>query len=268
MKKSYWLVLATAGIVSAAFMLFSSRTLAGDLTGYDIVKKSDDTQRSKDEFSVVNMEIKDRRGDIRKRELHMYFKAGADENDKLFVRILEPSDVRGFGFLTLEKSDGEDDQWIYLPAKKRIKRIAGGGRKDSFVGSDFFYADMRTENLKAYKYTLVRKETVNGKPCYLVEAVPATAKEKKETGYSKRELWIHTDEFYVVKINYYNLKGKLYKVQTNSEYVKDSGLWRPNQVEMKNLKKRSRTLLVYKSRKINKGIPDRRFSRRELERGR
>ena len=82
--------------------------------------------------------------------------------------------------MTWQQQSREDDQWLYMPALgEKLKRIAGGGKKNYFMGTDFSYEDLRNEKLDDHTYHLIKEETLEGKNCYLIEALPANEEEKR-----------------------------------------------------------------------------------------
>lgn len=91
--------------------------------------------------------------------------------------------------------DGNDDQWLYLPATRNAKRIAAAGKKNRFMGTDFAYEDLRPENLAAHSYRLAGSEALDGSDCWVIESVPANEQQASDTGYGKRRLWVRKDNY-------------------------------------------------------------------------
>src|SRR5262249_40640656 len=145
------------------------------------------------------------------------------EDDMNLIRFLEPAGVRGTAVLTVEASDRADDQWIYLPAMKKSKRIASGEKTNRFAGTDFTYEDLRTENHSAFKYEKKGVEKVADRDCWKIEATP---KEGTESGYKSRTIFVDKERFLVVKCDYYDQQGKLLKTLENKDYKQVDGLWR------------------------------------------
>jgi hypothetical protein len=113
-------------------------------------------------------------------------KASKTEGDKSIIVFLSPADVKGTGLLTYERLDREDDQWLYLPALRRIKRIASKNKSGSFMGSEFAYEDVTAQSVEKYTYSdAVIEETINGIPCYRYERYPKS----KYSGYTKQVVW-------------------------------------------------------------------------------
>lgn len=133
------------------------------------------------------------------------------------------------------------------------------------MGTDFAFEDLRPENLATHEYKLSGGEQIDGKDCFVVEALP-TEKEEKESGYSKRKLWVRKDIFFTVKLEYYDKKGNLIKVQENKTLKNVGGtLWRADEIIMKDLKEKHQTSLIVSSRAVNKGLEEGFFSLRQLK---
>ena len=149
------------------------------------------------------------------RELKRYAKKDNAGLFKYLARFEGPADIRGTALLTWEQKDREDDQWLYMPAYgQKLKRIAGGNKKGYFMGTDFSYEDLRPEKLETHTYNVLKKEKCDNQDCYVIESLPSTDDEKKTTGYAKRILWITTDTFVTLKVDFYDHSMKLLKTQT------------------------------------------------------
>jgi hypothetical protein len=193
---------------------------------------------------------------------------GRDGLDKVLIRFLAPRDVEDTGLLTWEAPGGDDDQWLYLPASRRVKRIAASGKKTRFMGTDFSYEDLRPENLEANRYTAHGVEPIDGQDCHVVEAVPANEREAADSGYSRRRIWVRKDNHAVVKREYYDKRGRLEKVETMRKLVrvKDS-VWRTDEFEMHDVQNGTRTVATVESRAVDRGLTADFFTEGELMRG-
>ncbi|MEM6679298.1 MAG: outer membrane lipoprotein-sorting protein, partial [Pseudomonadota bacterium] len=156
-----------------------------------------------------------------------------------------PRDIRGTGLLThanIEPSD--DDQWLYLPAIKRVKRISSSNRTGKFVSSEFSYEDLGSQEVDDYTYEWLREEACPGASelnCQVVASFPRNAK----SGYSKRIGWVDDSEWRQWKVEFYNRRGDLEKVLTNSDYAEYDGYWRPGKLSMINLQSGKETDLLF-----------------------
>lgn len=237
-------------------------------SGPEIMKKQRDLQRTRDEEETQRMILLNKAGEPRQRRIVRYTLTAGDDLSKILIRFLAPADVANSGLLTWEAKDGNDDQWLYLPATKRAKRIASSGKKNRFMGTDFAFEDLRPENLSLHTYNLVGSEMVDDQDCYVVEALPASDKQAGESGYSKRKLWVRKDTYYTVKREFYDKKGQLEKIQTDRKLVNVKGsVWRANEIEMRDVQAGTKTLVAIESRAQEKGLKDSMFTEAALERG-
>jgi outer membrane lipoprotein-sorting protein len=236
--------------------------------GRDIMEKQRDLYRTRDEEETQRMTLVSKGGDTKQRKIVRYTLTGSDDLSKILIRFLAPRDVENTGLLTWEARDGNDDQWFYLPATKKAKRIAASGKKNRFMGTDFAFEDLRPENLAAHTYAVLATETVDGQPCWVIEAVPANAKQAADSGYGKRKLWVRQDNYYTVKREYYDKRDRLEKVQTDRKLRNVKGsVWRADEVEMHDVQAGTKTIVDIEKRELDKGLKDSLFTEAELTRG-
>lgn len=169
-------------------------------------------------FDATMMLVSDK-GQQRERRLASLSRLQTDGvNVDLNIRFDVPADVRGTRFLQIQHPDRDDDMWIYLPALKRSRRLVSNNKRDSFVGSDFSYADILPLKPSVFRHVLLRIEPFNGQSSYVVESVPRDEGLKNDLGYSKRISWIRTDNFVEAKVDYYYRHGQLFRTQTTGNY--------------------------------------------------
>ena len=206
-------------------------------------------------------------GAVKERKVVMYTLAGAGGLHKILLRFLAPRDVENTALLTWEAKDGDDDQWLYLPAVRKPKRVAASGKKNRFMGTDFSYEDLRPESLPVNRYALAGTEAVEGVECLVIEATPASDRQAADTGYSTRKLWIRKDNLVTVKREYYDKQGRLEKVESRRKLVNVTGdVWRTDEVEMHDVQNGTKTSLLIESRRFNVGLADSFFTEAELTR--
>ncbi len=219
----------------------------------------------------LEMILIDKRGNQRVRKLRAYGRdVGEDEHSISF--FLSPADVEDTGFLTWDYDDPErdDDQWIYLPALSRTKRIASSDKSGSFMGSDFSYADMTDRPISHYEYTLMKETEVDGHPVWQIEAVPITEREKKETGYEKHVTFIRKDNFVEVRGVYWLKKGRRLKYFDVKKLEEIDGIWVPTEMHMTTKKGKQtvhKTVLYSRNTKFGEKQSDDFFTVRQLEKG-
>ena len=160
----------------------------------------------------------------------------SDDGDKTLFIFDSPKDVKGTATLTFSHKVGPDDQWLYLPALKRVKRITSENRSGSFVGSEFAYEDLGSQELEKYtnrKY--LKKDVCPNKEelsCHVITRVPV----EKSSGYSYQTLWLDdTPAHRVWKIEFYDRKKALLKTLTFGDYkIYLDKFWRPSSYKMIN----------------------------------
>ena len=241
-------------LIVAVLLLPGLKGLAKDLTGDEILKKEEEN-RADSEITVNEMTIVHKSGAKRIRIIKVWMKG----DDSTLVRFLSPANVKGTGFLSVK-----DDDWLYLPALKKVRRIATKEKGGSFMGSDFSYEDIgsgsRTED---YNTKLLTTEEYKGRNCYVLELVP---KKPEDMSYSKLKTWVDKENFYSLKTEYYDIHGDLLKVMYLYEFEKMKGFWISRRMEMQNVQKGSKTIIVVKETELNPEIPDKMFTTRQLER--
>lgn len=252
-----------------AIMIISFSVVTGQsLSPREIMARNDLQMTAQDEQSQFTMKLINKRGKVRQRQVVYYAMTDKEDNDKTLIRFLSPADVKGVGLLSVEEGDRED-QWLYLPALKRVRRISSSEKSDSFMGSDFSYEDIEQNELDDYDYTFLREDNIEGFKCYVIQSQPVDVQLQKETAYRKTEIWIRQDNFVSIRVNFYDKKGGLIKVMKSSDIrpVTDDK-WRAYVIQMENVKTGHHTELLYEKIQLNQGINEKYFTQRYLERGR
>ena len=245
------------------------------MSAYDVMKKVDKRDDGESSVSKMTMILIDRNGNQRVRQMEGYRK-DYGEDTKTISFFLTPADVRNVAFLSYEWDDEnkEDDNWLYLPAIGKPKRISSGNKKDSFMGSDFSYADMNGVELSEWDFKFLKEsDMVDGRDCWVIEAVPKDAKMEKvvdETGYLKTISWVRKDNFMSVQGKMYVKKGKKIKFFTASDIEQIQGIWTAKKLTMvttKGNRKEHSTVLLFDDMVYNKGVEDNMFTVQRMERG-
>lgn len=186
-----------------------------------------------------------------------------ENGDKSLMIFVTPADVKGTIMLTHEHLNKDDDQWMYLPALKRVKRIASRNKSGSFMGSEFSYEDTANASWKKYIYKDDLEEVdLNGVKCYKGTRVP----KDKNSGYTKQITWIDKKNFLVQKVEYFDRKKEHLKTAIFSEYKNISGIWRIGKIEMTNHQNSKQTILQWNDDKIKVGLNSKDFTKRKLKR--
>ena len=183
--------------------------------------------------------------------------------------FLEPADVKDTGFLSwnYDDPDKDDDQWLYLPALKKVRRISSSKKAESFMGTDFTYSDMGDLEVDDYTYTHLEPEVIDGVECYHLERMPKDKQVMKETGYGRTEMWIWPDNWMLVKAKFYDTKLKFLKEFTASDIEQIDGIWTATTMTMENAQKKHTTIFTFSKIAYNTTLDDEIFSQRRITRG-
>ncbi len=234
-------------------------------SGREVMERVVNKATWKDMTADVLMRIS-ARGRERIRKIKMFSrKRTAEENDTL-MRFTYPPDVAGTAFLLIEHSKGEDERYLYLPALRRIRRIASSGKGGAFMGSDFSYYDIGKPKLGDWKYRNLGMVELNGRKVYKVEALPANKKVEKETKYGKIIHYVDPQKWSVVRAEYYDRMGKLWKVLEVRSFKEIKGIWFQTDLVMNNIQSGSQSEMKFENLKVDQGLSPSLFTKRSLRR--
>jgi len=232
------------------------------ITNLEVAQQSDKiTDGFESSIAKTEMLLINASGQQSIRQLEMKTLEG-ENGDKTISTFLTPADVKGTKTLTHEHVDRDDDQWLYLPALKRIKRIASSNKSGSFMGSEFSYEDIGNTNYQKFTYTGEAEEVdLNGITCYKGSRIPID----KNSGYTKQVSWIAKDSLLLQKVEYYDRKQELLKTATFSSYKELDAVWRVGKIEMKNHQNDKVTVLTWIEDKVKVGLTEKEFKKRVLK---
>jgi hypothetical protein len=251
------------------FLTVQESSLANELTGRQIMDEATARHDSNIEFEVQKMTLRTNTNveEIRYMRRYVRKESGAF---KYLMAFDKPAGVSGVALLTWENTSGADDQFLYLPSMgKKLKRIAEGGKRNYFMGTDFTYEDLVSEGKDKFKYDRLKNLSFNGKPAFQVNAVPIDPDLKKTTGYSFRKLTILKDSFFIVKTEYFDRRKRPLKALTSTEYgVVNGDMWRASKQTMENYKEKHFTDVVVTSRSFEAAkVPKKIFGQRYVKSG-
>ena len=176
---------------------------------------------------------------------------GSDE--QAAITITWPADTKGTRLLTWNHRGKADDQWLFLPSIKRVKRISARGQTGSFMGSEFTYEDLvNTWWIEKFKYDFVRDQKVGARDTWVVTRIP----NNRDSGYSKQVLWIDKEYLSALRIDYYDRKGQLLKTAMAKGFKKYGSKWRPNRIEMVNRQTGKKSNVSWASRSFGKSLAE------------
>lgn len=218
----------------------------------------------KDYTAEMTMILRNKLGKESKRAIRSKTLEVDGNGDKSLSIFDTPKDVKGTAFLTFSHKTGDDDQWLYLPALKRVKRINSRNKSGSFMGSEFAYEDIASQEVEKYSYKHLREEEYQGQKCFVGESYPV---DKKNSGYSKRISWVDTKEYRLYKVEFYDRKQSHLKTLTFSGYHQYIGkYWRPDSMDMVNHQTGKSTTLLWRNYQFRTGLTDANFNATSLKR--
>jgi len=250
--------------------LLTTNLMADDTNARAIMQKVDARDEGDTLEQDMLMVLIDKNGKERTRDLKSYAKDfGVDNYRTMFFK--SPSDVKNTAFLTYDYDDGakDDDQWLYLPALKKVKRIPSTDKSSSFMGSDFSYFDMTDRDLENYDFKLLKETKVRGHDAWMIESTPRNQKVIDESGYEKTIAIVRKDNYVVVRAINFLTNGKK-KYLDLKQIHKENGIWLVDEMTMTTKKgKRTlhKTILTFSNVTLNAPIDDGVFTTRRLEKG-
>ena len=262
-------MLATCGILFAVFACVVQPTNgqaaeSAEEAGLRIATDSRDRQRGFGNFTAnLTMILRNKRGQESKRALRLkVIEVDADGDRSLFV-FDRPRNVKGTGFLVYAHKKGPDEQWLYLPALKRVKRISSSQQSGSFMGSEFSYEDMGAVEVEKFKHRLLHEEACGKLECVVLERVPVS----RGSGYSRQLIWLDQAELRTMRIQYFDRREKHLKTLVVEDYKKYlDRIWRGSKLTMTNHLTKKSTVLLWSDYKFGTDLDHSDFTQTALKR--
>lgn len=246
--------------------LLSTNVLAQtpEQRGLEIATAADTADNGWGDMSAeMVMTLRNRSGDTSQRNIRNRQLEVVDDGDKSLSIFDSPSDVKGTAFLSHTHVERADDQWLYLPALARSKRITSNNKSGPFMGSEFAYEDITSQELGKYTYKWLRDEPYEGRDTHVIERIPTY----KHSGYTKQISWIDKEMLQALKVDFYDRKGALLKTLTSHGYKQYLGqYWRPERMEMVNHITGKSTTLEWRNYQFANGFGERDFDKNALKR--
>ena len=213
----------------------------------------------------LTMTLRNKRGQESRRELRLRVIEVENDGDRTVFVFDRPRNVKGTGFLIHAHKTGPDDQWLYLPALKRVKRISSSKQSGSFMGSEFSYEDMGAVEVEKYTHRFVREEACGKLQCFVLERVP----KNKDSGYSRQLVWLDREELRNIQIQYFDRRNAHLKTMTVEDYKKYlDRFWRAGTISMTNHLTGKSTVLNWKDYKFGTDLDLGDFTQTALRRAR
>jgi outer membrane lipoprotein-sorting protein len=211
----------------------------------------------------MTMTLKNKSGDTSTRLIRIRTLEVEGDGDKSLSIFDEPADVKGTAMLTYTHGLKPDDQWLYLPALKRVKRISSRNKSGPFMGSTFAFEDQGSQEVEKYTYNYLRDEPCGDWVCHVMERFPAY----EHSGYTRQVVWLDSEAFRMVKSEFYDRKKSLLKTLNADDFQQFLGhYWRPARMNMENHQTGKSTLLEWIDYQFKTGLSERDFRSQTLKR--
>ena len=219
----------------------------------------------KDQKSTLHMILRNRHGQESTRDLHNKTLEVDGDGDKSLIVFDRPRDVKGTAFLSFTHALTPDDQWLYLPALKRVKRISSSNKSGPFMGSEFAYEDISSQEVEKYTYKFIRDDSVNGKDVFVFERYP----QYKNSGYTRQIMWLDKEMYMPVRVEFFDRKDSKLKTLDYHGYKQYlDKYWRADRMEMVNHQTGKSTTLTWHDYTFGNNLTDRDFNKSSLKRAR
>ena len=218
-----------------------------------------------DQRTKLEMVLRNRQGQESTRSLEVSTLEMDGDGDRSLTVFKSPRDIAGTAFLSYTHALEPDDQWLFLPALERVKRIASANKSGPFVGSEFAYEDLSSSEIEKYSYLWLRDETLDGRQAFVLEERPVY----EFSGYTRRIVWLDHEMYQPLKVEFYDRKNALLKTLTASGYRQYlDRYWRPSGMLMVNHQTGKSTELRWQDYRFGNGLTARDFDQNTLKRSR
>ena len=255
----------TVILFSALVVANSASAASAAEQGFEIAARSDRTDVGFGASEVaLKMVLRNAAGQEATRSLKIATLEKPDETvgDKSLVLFDTPRDIEGTALLSHAKILDPDDQWLFLPALKRVKRISSSNKSGPFVGSEFAFEDFTAIELNKFDYTYIGTEACGDLTCDVLERSPRY----ENSGYTKQVSWVDQTDFQIRKVEFYDRRGDLLKVLELSDYREYEGIWRAHKLSMNNVQTNKQTDLLYGEYTFKTGLAANDFVKGRLSR--
>tara|TARA_Y100001956_G_scaffold1729_1_gene2000 strand:- start:3238 stop:4032 length:795 start_codon:yes stop_codon:yes gene_type:complete len=254
----------TKSIALSVLLAVSGQVYATPERGLEIAKERKARDEGwKDSVATMEMILKNAQGESSTRAMRLKSFEVAGDGDKGLTIFDQPRDVKGTAFLNHSHTVDADDQWLYLPALKRVKRISSRNKSGPFMGSEFAYEDLSSFELEKYTFNYLKEETVSGSATFVLEQTPTD----KNSGYTKQLVWLDQQHYRPIKVEFYDRKGALLKTLQFEDYKQYlNQYWRAHTMAMVNHQTGKSTVLTTSQMDFQTGLNEKDFEKNVLKR--
>ncbi len=261
MSNLKYLIVAVTVVAMLPLLLYAQ---SAEQRGLEIAQAADAYDKGFNDFTAnMTMTLRSKIGKTSTRNIRIKTLEVDNDGDKSLSIFDEPADVKGTAMLTYSHGLEADDQWLYLPALKKVKRINSRNKSGPFMGSTFAFEDLSSQEVEKYSYKFLREEACGEWQCYVIERKP----EYKYSGYTRQVTWLDKEAYRLVKVEFYDRKKSLLKTLVTSDFNQYLGhYWRPGKMDMMNHLTGKGTLLEWTDYQFQTGLTDRDFRSQSLKR--
>lgn len=238
--------ISTSAVAQTASTSAATSNPASVLARVDSVLNAPDDMEARETMVLIDQD-----GTRKARELRLYQK-GADLR---LVQFLAPADVRGVSFLRR----GDNQLYLYLPAFRKVRRIASSATREDFVGTDFTYEDLAQSTYSdEYRTTGLRVDSGQ----YVLDVRP---RPEADVSYDRLTLRVDTSNSVLRQVQYFR-EGTQVKEMTVSDVTQIDGYWIGRRMEMVDQRSGHRTVLALSEVTFDQELSDALFTERYLKR--
>lgn len=263
MHSNVRMVLLLVAAIILLLPLSAGPSLAKELSAKEIIDKSQDKQFPENSVADVTMILINKSGQQRERKILTKRRDFGNGEAKSVAYFLSPADVKGTAFLVWEHKDQNNDLFIYLPALKKIRRIASDQKHQSFMGSDFSYSDMEDRDVEEADHKIIREERMGDQDCWVIESIP---KESSDSQYGRLVSWVRKQDFIPQKIEFYDKNKELIKLLDVKRIGPVGDTVLPLHFLMEDVQKKHKTEFILDTIELNQDIPDSEFTQQRIQR--
>ncbi len=260
---------ASVLLFSSIFVCASQDVQASTMQPAEIMQKNYAVSKFNDSLAEATFKLVHKSGETRIRKTFGATKLESNGIDTMrMTRFVSPPDIRNTVTVLKEHSDRDDDIWVYLPALKKVRRLAAANKRDSFFGTDLSYGDVIGHKVEDWDHRLVSETSENGNLKYLIESTPKSPEISEQSGYSRRVLIISANSFLADRIDFYDVEGQLLKTAfflEPKEIDARGHHWQAMRVEVQNHQTGHKTEILMDHFSANQGVAENYFTTRYME---
>jgi hypothetical protein len=245
--------------LAAALLVASPAAFAQDAR--QVMEEAQKRTNASSQHYAGTLQVFDAKGKISDKRW-TFDRLGSHGASKSILRFTDPPEVKGVALLVVNHPERASDQWMWTPAIQRDRRVALQDRSQRFFGTDFSFEDLEERDVDQYDFSMDGEESLNGAPCWRIDAVP---RKTKISQYTKSRVWVRKDNYAYQKVESY-IKSEVVRVLNYSDIQNVQGIWTGRTLEMTDLRRKSRTVLRLEELKYNLPMKEQDFTLQALRR--